>query len=76
MRVAVSKTENFYIVIEVQRLTFEDNTLEMFEEIFDKELEQACKELRQTVKERFNEIKQSAEGDTGEGGSNPRISDR
>lgn len=74
MRYAVHKAEKFYITIEVADFIF-DASLDNFEKVFDDELERACNELRQTAKARFNEIKQSAEGATREGGSNPRISD-
>jgi hypothetical protein len=70
MRANVAKVEKFYIVIEMQQHVFDENTIENFEVIFDKELDEACKELRQHVKERFNEIKQSAEGTAGEDGGN------
>ena len=63
MRMSVAKVEKFYIVIEVQQRTFDENTIEEFEKIFDKELHEACKELRQDVKKRFNEIKESASHD-------------
>lgn len=63
MRVTVAKVERFYIVIEVQQRTFDENTIEEFEKIFDKELDEACKELRQDVKRKFNEIKERASND-------------
>lgn len=68
MRVRTVKAEKFYIIIEVLQRVFDENTIEEFEVIFDKELEQACTELRQDVKRKFNEIKQSAEGASGENG--------
>lgn len=64
MRVTVAKVERFYIVIEVQQRTFDENTIEEFEKIFDKELDEACKELRQEVKRKFNEIKERVEDGT------------
>jgi len=76
MRVRVVKSEKFFIVIEVLQRVFDENTINDFEKIFDKELDQACSELRQEAKRKFNEIKQSANGDSETGGSDPRISDR
>ncbi len=70
MRKTVVKAERFYIVIEVQQRVFDTNTIENFLEIFNKELEQASEELREEVERKFNEIKQSAEGASGEGGDN------
>lgn len=64
MRVTVAKVERFYIVIEVQQRTFDENTIEEFEKIFDRELDEACKELRQDVKRKFHEIKESAKDET------------
>jgi len=75
MKYTVHKAEKFYIIIEMSDFTF-DASLDDFEKVFDDELERACTELRQTAKARFNEIKQSANGDTGASGSEPRISDR
>jgi hypothetical protein len=55
-------SKKFYIVVEVEDFVFENNDLNSFEALVDKEIELALTELRPEIKKVYFEAKQAHEG--------------